>query len=91
MLGHSTAFNDNGIVFGFDYSNLAVPRLVSIYAYGDFIDTWIGAMLFKGSNMFVGGSLGFTYPFTQVDISQPYDSIEQDFPPLALQNIPHSS
>ena len=55
MLGHSTAFNDNGIVFGFDYSNLAVPRLVSIYAYGDFIDTWIGAMLFKGSNMFVGG------------------------------------
>lgn len=80
--------NDNGIVFGFDYRNLATPRLVSIYAYGDFIETSIVAMLFSGSNIFVGGSLGFAYPFTQANISQPYDSIEQDFPPLALQSIP---
>jgi hypothetical protein len=80
--------NDNGIVFGLDYTNLATPRIVSIYGYGDFIETWIGAMLFSGSNMFVGGSLGFAYPLTQADISQPYDSIEQDFPPLALQSIP---
>jgi hypothetical protein len=83
--------NDNGIVFGFDYSNLSNPRLVSLYGYGDFIKTWIGAMVFNGSDMFVGGSLGFAYPFTQADISQPYDSIEQDFPPLALQSIPSSS
>jgi hypothetical protein len=80
--------NDAGLVFGFDYSSLATPRLVSISAYGDFTETWIGVMLFEGNDMFVGGSLGFAYPVTQVDISQPYDSIEQDFPPLALQSIP---
>jgi hypothetical protein len=80
--------NDNGIIFGLDCTNPAFPRIVSIYAYGDFIETWIGAMLFSGSNLFVGGSLGFAYPFSQADISQPYDSIEQDFPPLALQSIP---
>ncbi|MGA8605462.1 MAG: hypothetical protein WB616_01110, partial [Candidatus Sulfotelmatobacter sp.] len=80
--------NDNGIVFGLDDTNLATPRIVSIYGYGDFVETWIGVMLFSGSSIFVGGSLGFTYPFTQADISQPYDSIEQDFPPPALQSIP---
>jgi LVIVD repeat len=80
--------NDNGIVFGLDCTNLVFPRIVSIYAYGDFIETWVGVMLFSGSDIFVGGSLGFTYPFTQADISQPYDNIDQDFPPLGLQSIP---
>jgi hypothetical protein len=80
--------NDNGIVFGLDCTHPATPRIVSIYAYGDFILTWIGALAFDGNSIFVGGSLGFTYPFTQAYISQPYDSIEQDFPPLALQSIP---
>jgi hypothetical protein len=80
--------NDNGIVFGLDCKNLASPRIVSIYAYGDFISTWIGAMLFSGTDIFVGGSLGFAYPLTQADISQPFDSINQVFPPLALQSIP---
>lgn len=80
--------NDNGIVFGLDCSNLASPRIVSIYGYGDFILTWIGAMLFNGTDIFVGGSLGFAYPLTQADVSQPFDSINQYFPPLALQSIP---
>lgn len=80
--------NDNGIIFGLDCTNLGTPRIVSIYAYGAFIETWVSAMLFSGSNIFVGGSLGFAYPFTQALISGPYDSIEQDFPPLALQSIP---
>jgi hypothetical protein len=80
--------DDNGIVFGFDYSILAVPRLVSIYAYGEFVETSVVAMLFSGSNIFVGGLLGFTESFTEANISQPYDSIERDFPPLALQSIP---
>jgi hypothetical protein len=80
--------NDNGIVFGLDCSNLASPRIVSMYAYGDFILTWVGAMLFNGTDIFVGGSLGFTYPVTQASTSQPFDSINQYFPPLALQSIP---
>ncbi len=80
--------NDNGIVFGLDCTNLTAPRIVSIYAYGDFILTWIGAMQFIGTDVFVGGSLGFAYPLTQADISQPFDSINQDFPPIGLQSIP---
>ncbi len=81
--------NDNGIVFGLDCTNLAAPRIVSIYGYGDFIETWVGVMIFSGNDIFVGGDLGLLPDsFTQADISQPYDSIEQDFPPLALQGIP---
>jgi hypothetical protein len=77
--------DDNGLVFGFDYANPAVPRLVSIYAHGDFILTWVGSLLFAGTDLFVGGSLGFSYPVAQVDMSQPFDSINQYFPPAALQ------
>lgn len=83
--------NDNGIVFGLDCSNLASPRIVSMYGYGDFIQTWVGTLLFNGTDIFVGGSLGFTYPVTQANVSQPFDSINQYFPPLALQSIPRVS
>jgi hypothetical protein len=80
--------NDNGIVFGLDCSNVASPRTVSMYGYGDFVLTWVGAMVFNGSDMFVGGSLGFAYPVTQASTSQPFNSINQYFPPLGLQSIP---
>jgi len=79
--------NDNGIVFALDCTNLASPRIVSMYAYGDFVETWVGAMVFNGSDLFVGGSLGFTYPVTQASTSQPFNSINQYFPPLPLQSI----
>jgi hypothetical protein len=78
---------DNALVFGLDCSNLAVPRIVSVYAYGDAILTWSGTLLFSGTELFVGGALiGSVYPVTQVDMSQPFDSINQYFPPAALQN-----
>jgi hypothetical protein len=77
---------DNGLVFGMDCSNPVVPRVVSVYAYGDFILTWVGGLLFIGPDLFVGGSLGYTYPVGQFDISLPRDSINQYFPPAALQN-----
>jgi len=79
--------NDNGIVFGLDCSNPAVPRIVSAIAYGDFVETWSGTLLFHGSELFVGGALnGGVYPLTEVDTSHPFDSINQYFPPIALQN-----
>jgi hypothetical protein len=79
-------FTDNGLVFGYDYTNPAVPRLVSVYAYGAFILTNVDSMLFNGTDLFVGGLLGGAYPLTQVDMTEPLDSINQYFPPLALQN-----
>lgn len=79
--------NDNGIVFGLDCSNPAVPRIISMIAYGDVVETWSGTLLFNGSELFVGGALnGGVYPVTEVDASQPFDSINQYFPPTALQN-----
>ena len=79
--------NDNGIVVGLDCSNLAAPRIVSMIAYGDAVETWSGALFFNGSELFVGGALnGGVYPVTEVNMSQPLDSINQYFPPTALQN-----
>ena len=78
-------FYDNGLVLGYDYTNPVTPRLVSTYAHGDFILTDIITMLFNGSDLFIGGNLGFAYPLAQVDMSHPFDSINQYFPPLALQ------
>ena len=83
--------NDNGIVFGVDCSNLSSPRIVSLYGHGDFILTWVGSLLFDGNELYLGGSLGFTYPVEQVDMSLPFDNINQYFPPLALQSIPSPS
>jgi hypothetical protein len=79
--------NDNGIVFGLDCSNRVVPRIVSAIAYGDFVETWSGTLLFNGSELFVGGALNAgVYPVTEADASHPFDSINQYFPPSALQN-----
>jgi hypothetical protein len=56
-------------------------------AYGDFTETWSAALLFNGSELFVGGALnGGVYPATEVDASHPLDSVNQYFPPSALQN-----
>jgi hypothetical protein len=79
-------FFDNGLVLGFDYTNPARPRLVHQYAHGDFVLTTIDTMLFHGNDLLIGGDLGYAYPFQQVDMTHPFDSINQYFPPLALQN-----
>ncbi len=81
--------DDNALVFGLDCSNLASPRIVSVFAYGDAIITWTGALLFNGTELFVGGALyAGPYSVTQADMSKPLDSINQYFPPAALQNPP---
>ncbi len=79
--------NDNGLVFGLDCTNLAVPRIVSKYAYGGFVLTTVNSLLFNGEELLIGGSLNDgPYPVAAVDVSNPFDSIEEFFPPLALQN-----
>jgi hypothetical protein len=80
-------FLDNSLVIGLDCRNLAAPRIVSIYPYGDFTDTFVGSFLFDGTNMFVAGSMGDTFPLAQVDMSQPYNIINQYFPPTRLENF----
>jgi hypothetical protein len=78
--------NDNGLVFGLDCTRLTSPRIVSLYAYGDFILIWSGTLLFNGNSLLVAGSLNSgVYPIVQVDLSHPYDNINQYFPPQALQ------
>jgi hypothetical protein len=47
--------DDNARVFGLDCSNLASPRIVSVFAYGDAIITWTGALLFDGTELFGQG------------------------------------
>jgi hypothetical protein len=79
-------FTDNGLVFGYDYTNLATPRLVSVYAYGAFILNNIDSLFANGTDLFVGGFLGGAYPLIEVNMSEPFDSINQYFPPLALQS-----
>ena len=69
-------------------AELAAVRIVSMYGCGDFHLTWLGTMLFDGNDVLVGGSLGFTYPVTQASASQPFASINQYFPALAMQGIP---
>jgi hypothetical protein len=77
----------NAMVFGFDCGNLAVPRVISKYAYGAFTSTGVGSLVFDGNELIVSGTLNSgVYPATLVDISRPYDSIEEYFPPIALQS-----
>jgi hypothetical protein len=78
--------NDNMLVFGLDCTNPTAPRIVSINAYAYAIEAFASTLLFSGTQMFVGGSPGGVYPIVQVNISQPLDSINQYFPPMALQN-----
>ena len=67
------------MVFGFDCGNLAVPRIISKYAYGAFTSTDVGSLLFNGNELIVGGTLNSdVIPPGILDyISKPYDSIEE--------------
>lgn len=78
---------DNGLVFGLDYTNLNAPRIVSAYAYGAFIQTSTRSLAFSGNQLLVAGLLNSgVYPIAQVDLSNPFDMINQYFPPQALQS-----
>jgi len=80
--------NDNGLILGLDCTNRAAPRIVSKYAPGDFIETSVNAFLFNGNELLIAGSLNSSvFPIAQIDMSQPFDSINEYFPPLALQSL----
>jgi hypothetical protein len=76
--------NDNSLMFGLDYTNLGFPRIVSVYAY---YGAAIFSLSFNGTELFAGGAFTSVYPIVQVDMSQPLDSINQYFPPVALQHF----
>ena len=78
--------NDNMLVFGLDCTNPVAPRIVSVNAYAGAILAFASTLLFSGTQLFVGGTPGGVYPVVQINMSQPFDSIIQYFPPAALQN-----
>jgi len=71
-----------GSVFGFDYSESAHPRLVSLAGYGEEIISPVGPLLFFGPDLLVG-----TYI---IDYSQPRNAIVQDLTPKGLRSPPES-
>ncbi len=79
--------NSVGLVFGYDYSQPTYPRLVSMNAYGEFIDTLISGFSFLGNDIFVFGALGVDDDAVQADNSTPRNAINLYYPPLALRSI----
>jgi hypothetical protein len=78
--------NSAGLVFGFDYSQPANPRLVSMSAYGEFIDTSISGFSFSGNDIYVAGALGADTGIVQADNSAPRNAINLYYPPQALRS-----
>jgi len=79
--------NSAGLVFGFDCSRPSYPRLVSMNAFGEFIDTLISGFSFVGNDIFVVGSLGVDDDVVQSDNSAPRNVINLFYSPLALRSI----
>ncbi len=78
--------NSAGLVFGFDYSKPTNPRLVSMAAYGEFIDTLISGFSFLGNDIYVAGALGADTGIVQAHNSAPRNAIDLYYPPLALRS-----
>jgi hypothetical protein len=78
--------NSAGLVFGFDYSQPASLRLVSMSAYGEFIDTLISGFSFAGNDIYVAGALGADTAIVQADNTVPRNAIDLDYPPIALRS-----
>jgi hypothetical protein len=85
-IGYVGTVNSAGLVFGFDYSQPAYPRLVSISAYGEFVDTLISGFSFLGNDIYVAGALGADTGIVQADNTAPRNAIDLYYPPLALRS-----
>jgi hypothetical protein len=79
--------NSLSLVFVYDYSQPAYPRLVSMNAVGEFIDTLISGFSFVGNDIYVCGGLGAQTGIVQADNSLPRNSINLYYPPLPLRSI----
>ena len=75
----------NGIVYGFDYTEPQHPRLVSLSAQAFAINGTISSLLATGTNLFASG---FTVGVTELDITQPRNTINLFYPPSALRPKP---
>ena len=74
--------NSLALVFGFDCSQPAYPRLVSMNAFGEFIDSLISGFNFIGNDIFVFGALGAETGIVQADASLPRNAINFYYPPM---------
>ncbi len=82
--------NSLGLVFAFDYSQPSYPRLVSMNAFGEFIDTLTSGFSFVGSDIYVFGALGVDDDIVQSDDAASRNAINLYYPPLALRGIDFS-
>lgn len=76
--------NGNGMIYAFDYTQPAHPRLVYLGANGVVADA-ILTLRAVGSNLFAGG----TSTLIEFDPSQPGDVVNLFFPPSALRPPPN--
>jgi hypothetical protein len=83
--------NSVSLVFAFDYSEPSYPRLVSMNAFGEFVDTLISGFSFLGTDIYVFGGLGVWNDIVQCDNSSPRNVIDLYYPPLALRSITFTS
>jgi len=74
--------NSLSLVFGFDCSQPAYPRLVSMNAFGEFIDSLISGFSFAGNDILVFGGLGAETGIVQADASLPRNAINLYYPPM---------
>jgi hypothetical protein len=74
--------NSVSLVFGFDCSQPAYPRLVSMNAFGEFIDSLISGFSFVGNDIYVFGGLGVETDIVQADASLPRNAINFYYPPM---------
>jgi hypothetical protein len=72
--------NGNGMIYGFDYTQPANPRLVYLGANGVIADAVL-TLRFVGSNLFAGITSGLT----EFDVSQPRNVVNLLFLPSALR------
>jgi hypothetical protein len=77
--------NSVSLVFGFDCSEPAYPRLVSMNAFGEFVDSIVSGFSFIGNDIFVFGGLGVWTDIVQADASQPRNVINLYDPPFNLR------
>ena len=74
--------NSLSLVFGFDCSQPAYPRLVSMNAFGEFVYSLISGFSFIGNDIFVFGGLGAETGIVQADASLPRNAINLYYPPM---------
>lgn len=64
---------DGGILYGFDYSTAAHPRMVAVMPEGTLCDSVL-TLQNDGTDLFDGGALD-AFPFVDIDLSQPRNVI----------------